>query len=412
MCAIHLSVNKKNFLCRCMGALGTVGAIGERSLQSQLQETAMNVTNPTASHSAAPSLVLLIGLPLLIVILTAIIVLLLVLAGQSLRHRLQNSDKYQYRSVPTEDTEGDQRPLSLPYPPSVKLKDPPTPTMTFHMATQLSDPATTGSRYPFLQHQQTKRSIYETRPGRLRTRRRGNHKHGRGMHMILNGAEPDPEVLKERLEESKIKKEMEKVVHENTPTPPRLSPSPGYKPHMYHYQIPPEKKSSKAREEANKEPEIFLTLLYNKDTASLVVRVDRVIGLPFRGDGSEVDAYVRLFFIPKVPKLPQRRTSKTKSVARDSSPVFGEEICYEAMSAEELINSTLHIQVLDYRSYGKHSTLGQVDLPLVRVQFEKGEASVTLSLHPPKVWSCLLNHIVKLYSFLFIHMYVCIAKVL
>ena len=382
-----------------MGVLRTVGAIGERALQSQLQEATMNVTGPTASHSEAPSLVLLIGLPLLIVILTAIIVLLLVLAGQSLRHRLQNGNKYQYRSVPTEDTEGDQRPLSLPYPPRVKLKDPPAPTMTFHMATQLLDPATTGSRYPFIQHQQTKRSIYETRPGRLRTRRGGNHKHGKGMHMILNGAEPDPEVLKERLEESKIKKDLEKVVHENTPTPPRLSPCLGlqeYKPHMYHYQVPPEKKSSKAREEANKEPEIFLTLLYNKDTASLVVRVDRVVGLPFRGDGSEVDAYVRLYFIPKVRELPQRRTSKTKSVGRHSSPVFDEEICYEAMSAEELINSTLHIQVLDYRSYGKHAILGQADLPLARVHFEKGEASVTLSLHPPKVWSCLLNHIVKL----------------
>ena len=352
---------KKNLQCGCMGVLGTVGAIGERALQSQLQETTMNVTGPTESHSAAPSLVLLIGLPLLIVILTAIIVLLLVLAGQTLRRRLQNGDKYQYRSVPTEDMDCDQRPLSLPYPPTVKLKDPPTPSMTFHMATQLSDPATNGSRYPFFQYQQTKRSVY---------------------------AEPDPEVLKERLEESKIKKQMKKVVHENTPTPPRLSPCPGpqeYKPHMYHYQVPPEKKSSKVQEEPSKDPEIFLTLLYNKDTASLVVRVDRVVGLPFRGDGSEVDAYVRLFFIPKVPELPQRRTSKTKPVRRHSSPVFDEEICYEAMSAEELINSTLHIEVLDYRSFGKHSILGQVGLPLAHVKFEKGEATVTLSLHPPKV---------------------------
>ena len=381
-------LGEKNLRCGCMGVLGTVGAIGERALQSQLQETTMNVTGPTESHSAAPSLVLLIGLPVLLVILTAIIVLLLVLAGQSLRHRLQNSGKYQYRSVPTEDTDCEQRPLSLPYPPTVKLKDPPTPSMTFHMATQLSDPATTGSRYPFLQHQQTKRSVYETRPRRLRTRRRGNDKHGKGMYSILNGTEPDPEVLKERLEESKIKKQMEKVVHESTPTPPRLSPCLGlqeYKPHMYHYQVPPEKKSSKVQEEPSKDPEIFLTLLYNKDTASLVVRVDRVVGLPFRGDGSEVDAYVRLFFIPKVPELPQRRTSKTKPVGRHSSPVFDEEICYEAMSAEELINSTLHIEVLDYRSYGKHSILGQVGLPLARVKFEKGEATVTLSLHPPKV---------------------------
>ena len=383
-----------------MGALGkvTTDNMGEQP-QSQSPTGVQNTTTPATSHSAGPSLAMLIGLPALVIIFTVIVVLMLVLAWHSLRRRWQDG-QYKYRSLPTEDkadinSEGGGRSgRPLPYPPAVKLTDPPIPTMTYHMATELSDPTTTGSRYPFIQHQQTKRSVYETRPGRLRTRRRGNHKHGRGVHTILNNAEPDPEVLKERLEQDKRRG----GEHDHTLSSSIFSlGQQQYNPHIMDnrargsdariYRVPPDKKSSlagSAVEKAHQDPIVFLMLLYNKDTASLVVRIDRVVGLPFREDGSEVNAYVRLFFIPQSPALPQRRTSKTKA-RRTSAPVFDEEIRYEAMSAEEVINSTLHIEVLDYRSYGKHSILGQADLLLAQVQFEKGEAAVTLSLHPPKV---------------------------
>ena len=375
-----------------MGALGKIRAdsMGER-LQSQPPTSAQNTTTPATSHSAGSNLALLIGLPALIIIFTVIVVLLLVLAWHSLRRRWEES-QYKYHSLPTEDTadinskvKGSNRYRPLPYPPAVKLTDPPIPNMTYHMATELSDPTTTGSRYPFVQHQLTKRSVHETRPGRLRTRRRGNHKHGKGVHTILNNAEPDPEVVKERLEQDKKGRERGEEVH--TPTSSIFSlGQEEYNPHLY--RIPPDKKTSlagSATEKMPKDPDVFLMLLYSKDTASLVVRIDRVVGLPFRDDGSEVNAYVRLFFIPRSPALPQRRTSKTKTARRDSAPVFDEEIRYEAMSAEELINSTLHIEVLDYRAYGKHSILGQADLHLAQIQFEKGEATATLSLHPPKV---------------------------
>lgn len=137
--------------------------------------------------------------------------------------------------------------------------------------------------------------------------------------------------------------------------------------------------------EKKKLPELFLALFYNENEALLRVKVERATDLPFRADGTPVDAYVRLFFIPNLPELPQRRTSKTKTQRRENSPVFDEEVEYEAMSMEELINSNLHVEVLDFRSYGKHMVLGQADIPLVQVQFLRGEASVVLPLKLPKV---------------------------
>ena len=240
-------------------------------------------------------------------------------------------DHGNYQSLPQDDasTIG-----SLPYRPAVKLKNPPIPTMSFHMATELSDPKTTGSRYPFVPHQPSIPVITDQKPPR-----RGRRKSGQKQEPLApSSAEiaPEIEALKQREKGRKAS-----VVNLGGSGLPGWE----YKPHMY--VVPPGKTSVEhsGEGEVRKEPEIFLRLLYNRDTTSLVVKIEKVIDLPLRDDGSEVDAYVRLFFIPKLPELPQRRTSKTRTARRDSAPVFDEEIRYEAMTAEEMINSTLHVQV-------------------------------------------------------------------
>ena len=325
-----------------------------------------NATDPTQpATSQVTTVALKVGIPLIIVIFAAIIVLLIVLRWLIVRSGVKYNAR-RYQNVPTEDPHF----KNLPYPPCVKIGDPPLPSMTFHMATQLSDPTMNGSRYPFMQHKATSQmSIHKKRPPRLRTRRKGNHKHGKGMHSILDDAEPTPEVVREG---GKEKSERSSSVISLGTAAEKI------------FIVPAGKKTLQASSPDGSLPGINLTLLYNKDTASLVVRLERVVGLPFREDGSEVDAYVRLFFIPKLP-LAYRKTSKSRTARRDSAPVFDEDIRYEAMSAEELINSTLHVQVLDYKPYGKHHVLGQADLELVQVQFEKGEASVTLPLCLPMV---------------------------
>lgn len=346
---------------------------------------------PAPSTATSSSMGLLIGLPLIVVIFTTILVLLLVLTWLSLRSRMRTTRNYRYASLPVNDPTHFHKLPYKPTPAAIKLGDPPLPSMSFHMATQLDSPLSAArSPYPnpFAQHRsQSKVSIYgEMRPPRLRTRRKGNHKHGLGKHAIRQNAEPTPEVAKEE------KKGKQKA--ERSPSIVSL----GVASELGNGSLlVPGKWTSALESSRDKPPEIFITLLHNKDTASLVVRIERVIGLPFRDDGSEVDAYVRLYFIPKVPELPQRKTSKTRLARRDSAPVFEEEICYEAMSTEELINSTLHMQVLDYQSYGKHRLLGQADLHLVQVSFDDGEASVHLTLSPPTVSMQYVSGLVRLW---------------
>ena len=136
-------------------------------------------------------------------------------------------------------------------------------------------------------------------------------------------------------------------------------------------------------------PELYLTLKFDEESSLFVVNVDRVVSLPPKADGSAVDAYVRLFLIPRLTDLTQRRTAKTQTRPNSLSPVFNEDISYDRMSRDELINSTLHLEVLDYQSNGKHQLLGGNTVQLANITFVEGEAPVKLVLNPPEVCVCV-----------------------
>ena len=338
---------------------------------------------PYANKEVGVGVAVGVGLPVIIIIITAVIILLLLLAFfyyRSRQKQKESEDRGAYIPLPKEDS--GTAPIStpsskLPYPPSVTLAHPPTPVMTFTMATQLSDTSKSGSRYPFMpEHKSPEgRPREERRPPRLRTKRRGNHKHGNGRHVVLTSVETSPEISDHSSDGKGAG-----PVHTG-----------GIRPMMY--AVPAEKATSQATPSepgvAVQLPEIYFVLIYNESTESLIVKIERVVSLPLRDDGAPVDAYVRLFVIPKLAEFSQRRTTKTRTQRRDSAPVFEEDIRYEGMSAEELINSTLHVEVMDYRAYGKHVVLGQATLPLAQVAFENGEASMKLLLPAPEVGLCV-----------------------
>ena len=320
-----------------------------------------------------------VGVPIILVIATAVIVLILVLIYLNYRSKQSKLDDYQ--PVPTEDIstlpaenvalpkKSSAGSSALPYP--VKLTRParvhiddPQPPATFVQAMQLDSSGGTG--YQFKEPQPLSAHAlqqYDHRSGKKRD----------GKQVHLHSAEPTDS------SDQESNSRWERRVPGQAS--PRGSPSmPGRKfsgpviPFDY--------------ENQPKLPEICFRLSYREQSNALVIIVERVAYLPYRGDGTTMDAYVRLFFIPKLSELPQRKTSKTRT-QRGTSPVFDEALTYEAMTQEELINSTLHVEVLDYRSYGKHHILGQGDLPLIQVKFEDGEASITLPLHLPKVCVCV-----------------------
>ena len=271
-------------------------------------------------RNATPNLLLLVGLPCVLIFLTIIILLVLCCVLVKLWRRLRGTDD--------KDADRDHG-SGIDLLPSVKLARPPPPELAYHMAAPLGDPIEGTRHYYTVPHE-------SRRPGRLMQEQNAG----------ASNRSPSPS---------------KRLGHE---TKRRIN--------------------SSESEEISK-PEIFISMFHNTDrdeNPPLVIRIDKVINLPLREDMSVVNSYVRLFFICKIPGLPHRRTWKTKVVRESSDPVFDEEVRYEEMCVEELINSTLHFEVLDYHPHGKHSILGQVDLHLTRVQFTSKEIFDVLTLQP------------------------------
>lgn len=324
-----------------------------------------------------------VTVPIVLILITITIILLFLLAFFYYRSHLKKKkveDRGNYMPLPKEDS-GTARttplPSKLPYPPSVTLSDPPIPLMTFTMATQLSDSVARDSRYPFTPTRASPERIQpkeEKRHSRQRSKRRGYQKSDSGRHVVLTSADQSSDVS----DHSSDGRSMSSVDTSNVV--PKV------------YSLSAEKTSETASVVsggATPLPEIFFVLVYNENTSTLIVKIERVMSLPLREDGVPVDAYVRLFLLSNLADSSQRRTSKTRTQKRDSAPVFDEDIFYEGMSNKELLNTTLHIEVMDYQSYGKHIALGEVTLPLAQVTFENGEAAIQLQLHAPEVGMCV-----------------------
>ena len=329
-------------------------------------------------------MVVYVALPLIIAVFLAIIALLLLLVYLAMRakakgHRYTRLSKEQSRLTNLS---------TLPYPslkpPAIKIGDPPSPEMSGAIAPQLPSPPPS-QRYPFMKHKrQENKSIYsqERRPPRLRTKRAGNHKHAKGFQTIFKEAgspdsqSPERSPTQEGAGEGKGGGRKQSVIS--------LGQFSDIVPQTFTVSAA-KKQVVRSPSTVGRPPEIFLSLSYLKEKTTLVVTVQRVVGLPPRDDGTDVDAYVRIYFIPRHPEMSQRKTSKTRTAKSESDPVFQETIYYEAMSEEELINSTLHVQVLDYRTYGRHHIIGQSEVALMEVPLKEEEESVVLQLTPPRV---------------------------
>ena len=348
--------------------------MGSSPTEAVLQQATGGSSTTDATRTASGkslSMPLVVGLPVLLVIVSAVVILLLILLWLNYKNRKSNAvTNGDYHKVPTQDL---GPVMNLPYPTGssskarIRMMDPPVPgTSTQYVeAARLGDyPGSSRGRYPFTD---TDHSTSTSSSEKERTRKPPRRKSRQPLDVKFRSSDRSS------------------GSEEGYPSPNR-QPSPSYSAAVTPPPSPtPSQQSYSGEVDSTKKPELFLSMIYQENEAMLTVKVERATSLPQRADGTPVDAYVRLFFIPKLPEMPQRRTNKTQTRRREKSPVFDEVVEYEAMSAEELINSHLHAEVLDYRSYGKHLVLGRADLPLIQVQFVRGEASITLPLKPPKV---------------------------
>ena len=355
-------------------------ATAPKSTPGQAAGISHSQSDSGGDQPSASEMAIYVGLPLIIAIFLAIVALLLLLVYFVLRAK----NKQRYSKVPRKKKTLTNL-SSLPYPsikpPAIKIDGAPAPDMSFTVAPQLPDPAAS-QRYPFLKHKRQ-----QTKPVRDQEKKKKHQGNGR-----KTGKQSPGELEKSR----------DSGTHSASPpdtSPPRdgekvprksslVSLSQFGEQHAIAdaFMISAAKKQVERNPgSADKLPEIFLTLTYLREKTTLVVNVERVVGLPPRDDGAEVDAYVRLFFVPRLPEMAQRKTSKTRTAKRELDPVFHEEIQYEAMSEEELVNSSLHVQVLDYRAYGRHNIIGQGEISLGQVALGDGKEPVVLQLNAPRV---------------------------
>lgn len=317
-------------------------------------------------HNSHSKVALFVLVPVLFVLVVVCIVLT-ALIYLSIRKR-KNKQTPRYQSVSTKDDETVRKVHTLPYPPSVKIASSAYPSMEYSLATQLPQPLDVSStRYPFIQHQLPgpQGSMQERRPPRLRTKRRGNHKHIRGKHVVLNGKQ-------------------ETVDSDHSPTPPESIDHSNIR----IAQIPPKSRDSSPEDNPSSRksrPEVTLVFKYIESEATLMIKVNRVVNLPLREDGTEVDGYVRLHFTPALSGTMDVRTTRTQTRRKNSSPVFQEELTYTNINKDDLQEMTLHIEVMDYKSYGKHNVLVQTEVEMRKVKFFDGNSKLTLPLEPPKV---------------------------
>ena len=324
------------------------------------------------------------------------------------RHLKQTTN---YRPIPSEDSFTSLSAAlgrGIPFPPRVQVTTPMSPRSVqpgYTTANQLSSHTAEMNtdkfreRYPFIQHtipvsQETKE---DKRPLRLRTRRKGNHKHGRGRNIVMRRSETVDS-------EHSPGPDGETTSRDPSPLPP-LPPSAHPKEFIVpakQTESPPQSDGSPLRGSEGNIPQVFLSIKYT-ETNNLVIRVQRVKCLPLRDDGGEVDAYIRVYFTPVFPNSAPRRTSKTRMERRNSEPVYDEDITYESMSPDELAQTTLHIEALDFKSFGKHVLLGLNEIVLNSLQLSDEPTNVSVPLKPPPVSYYLLQLIaVKLYIFLLI----------
>ena len=325
-------------------------------MEAEQTSTAKTTASDREAASDHSEMAVYVGLPLIIAAFLAIIALLLLLVYFVLRAK----NKRLYAKVHN----GAEPPLknlsSLPYPypppaPAIKLG---SADMTFTVAPQPS-PAST-QRYPFRKHKRQQSKTIHAQEKRQKSRK--------------NAHTSATESARSRRDSGT-----------HSVSPPEDSAGNGSVISLNQFGEQHDISKKQVGRSTDKLPEIFLALTYLREKTTLLVNVEKVIGLPPRDDGAEVDAYVRLFFIPRLPEMAQRKTSKTRTAKKELDPVFHEQIQYEAMSEEELINSTLHVQVLDYRAYGRHLIIGQSELSMGQVTLGEDQESVVLQLHPPRV---------------------------
>ncbi|KAL3985896.1 C2 domain family protein [Acanthocheilonema viteae] len=117
---------------------------------------------------------------------------------------------------------------------------------------------------------------------------------------------------------------------------------------------------------------------YDFDKNSLTVTVIQAEGLPAMDLGGTSDPYVKLFILPDKKKKYQTRVQK-----KSLNPIFNENFMFK-IPYNEISGQTLVMSVFDFDRFGKHGQIGEISIPLGKVDLATTIERCDLIQTPPE----------------------------
>uniref|UniRef100_A0A0N4UPU8 Protein amnionless n=1 Tax=Dracunculus medinensis TaxID=318479 RepID=A0A0N4UPU8_DRAME len=117
---------------------------------------------------------------------------------------------------------------------------------------------------------------------------------------------------------------------------------------------------------------------YDFDKSSLSVAIIQAEDLPAMDLGGTSDPYVKLFLMPD-----KKKKFQTKVQRKSLNPVFNETFIFK-VPYNEISGQTLILNVFDFDRFGKHDQIGQISIPLGKVDLAATIERCDLIESPPE----------------------------
>ncbi|PAV84966.1 hypothetical protein WR25_08521 [Diploscapter pachys] len=116
---------------------------------------------------------------------------------------------------------------------------------------------------------------------------------------------------------------------------------------------------------------------YDFDKNALTVVIIQAEELPAMDLGGTSDPYVKLFLLPD-----KKKKFQTKVQRKSLNPVFNESFTFK-IPFNEIASQTLVLNVFDFDRFGKHDQIGQVSIPLGKIDLATTIERTDLIESPP-----------------------------
>ncbi|CAL2043345.1 unnamed protein product [Caenorhabditis brenneri] len=117
---------------------------------------------------------------------------------------------------------------------------------------------------------------------------------------------------------------------------------------------------------------------YDFDKNALTVVIVQAEELPAMDLGGTSDPYVKLFLLPE-----KKKKFQTKVQRKSLNPVFNESFTFKIPFAE-IAGQTLVLNVFDFDRFGKHDQIGQISIPLGKIDLAVSIEKTDLIESPPE----------------------------